>query len=297
MFPRHLPPGRHHLAQLGRRKTAANGGEPVVADERPAKERPGAEPEAEVREPAAFDVGVQHPVRGEPFRVGEQSAELFAGEVVQHMVGDDDVEPAPFCDEIGTERPPKRQSGQWGQARRVGVRAGIRVNGRDAQAQAVPGGPAGQRPRHVAAAAADIEQGALPSARQQWPDIAAVHPAPPRHHGVHKPEVRVGAGEFVGVAVGVVHELDGVTRAPAQRRNAQRRDAQEGTTPRRSARRREMHRRDAHFRYPAVTVISPDSTVSPGPNAIAQTRSPSSVAGESRMALSTNRIVALLMLP
>src|SRR5690606_12688553 len=124
--------------------------------------------------------------------------------------------------------------------------------------------PARESAGEVAAAAPDIEERAGLGGAEQGADDVAIGCSPARDDRIDVGKATVGAVEHPTIAVGVVHELGEMGRAPTQ----------------------VVHH---------VAVKRPDSTVRPGPNAMAHTRSPG--CADPRMCLSTNSTVALLILP
>ncbi len=207
----------------------------------------------------------------------------------------------PFAGEVGRRGLPEPHARALvafcGEA--AGARIGI--DRRDFQAEPVPGGPAGEHHRHVAAPAADVQQGGRRALAEAGPELAEVD-APPAGDGpVDQGKLGVGAVQLVRVAAGQVHLLDGVGRTVPQQFH---RSSGQG--------RFRLGRGGGGGRLPgrlgrlvagrAVSLVnSAVSTVSPGPERHGADPFPAAVVvsagGWSRMCRSTNSTVALLMFP
>src|SRR5690606_31476180 len=259
----HSPPGGRDLAQFDGGEAAAQRCQTVGANVRAGEERCAEDAERDVREAIACEVAVHAHHPGVLVRLLEELPDVV--EVVQHVVRDDEVE---RLLDLVQPRPPKGDAGHGAQRARKGVSARVGVDADDAQPKRVAARPARESPCHVAAAAAHVEEGALLGRTQQGADEPPVRASPPRDDRVEHPESRVGAPQHPLVAVGVVHVFDEVGFALPH----------EACAP-----------------HPQFAVMRPDSTVSPGPNAMAQIRSPGCAVP--RMCLSTKSTVALLMLP
>src|SRR5690625_1846286 len=190
------------------------------------------------------------------------------------MVGDHQVVGVAVGDQLGAQRSSKFYGPVWVMLVGPGISAVIGVGGGDSQGKAVALCPACDRSGDVCSASTNVQERVGAVVLQHRSQLMPVGVLPAGDDTVDHLELGVGAVQFGQITVGVVHPLGRVPVAVLQASHCGR----------------------AYGLVPTV-VNSPVSTVSPGPKAMPQIRSAAREPGCSRICLSTNMTVALLMFP
>lgn len=153
---------------------------------------------------------------GERRGLCQEHRKVLLCQMVQHMVGHDQVETEAFASQLGGRGLAEPHAGGQMPFRREATGARVRIDSRDLQAKPVARRPAGEHHRHIAAPAANIQEGGLHALAEAWPELGAID-APPAGDGpVDQGKLGIGAVQPDRVTAGQVHLLDGVRRTFAQ---------------------------------------------------------------------------------
>src|SRR4051812_27780246 len=164
--------------QFGRPVAPPDGGEAVCPDEG-LPEWQGGEAEKGKGGRAADQVIVQRRPGGQDFRISQQLPELPRCKMVQHMVGNNDVEPGTFTEKVTAVRLPEFDAGQGRALAGKTGGAGIGIYAGDLQGLTVACGAPGQHHGEITAARSDVEDRYRPRLRRvDGPNLPGIQRLP-----------------------------------------------------------------------------------------------------------------------